>query len=136
MVGMKALSLAFYCAAGVADLLAFFLVCRGLPGRLRALSQLPQPEPEMPMSYNESLTAIQQMLAARSPVTVEAMSRNGFNELISALQAESAARAAADERLGTLSDLPRHRRDLLVTVLLVASGALLGIGGNIAGALA
>lgn len=132
---MKSASLALYCAAALVDLAALVLILGAVPGQLRALTKPVPPEPDLPMSYNESLTAIEQILAARSPVIVDAGVRRGFNEVISALKAEVSTRQAGDRRLEQLSQIPRDRRHLLATVVLVTLGASLGMAGNIVGAL-
>jgi hypothetical protein len=130
---MNELALSFYCAAGLAEATALILVLRTLPSRLTALRAPMPPEPEMPLSYNESLTVIEQILAARDPAVSEAMLRRGLNELIAALKAETYVRATGYTRLAVLTDAPAHRRDLLLATLLLAVGVLLGVGGNIAG---
>ncbi|HVV76271.1 MAG TPA: hypothetical protein VHC43_09570 [Mycobacteriales bacterium] len=132
---MKTLSLAMYCAAGAVDLIGLLVLLRSLPTRLKALAQPLPPPPPTPMAYNESLTVVQQVLAARNAAMVDASVRRGFNELISALRAEAEVREASDQRLEKLTDLPRHRRDLLTTVVLVLLGALLGMAGNLLGPL-
>ena len=130
---MNRLAFALYLLAAFADVIALLLALGHLPGRLRSLSAVLPAEPTMPLSYNESLTAVEAMLAARSAAMVDAQVRAGFNELIDALKAEVTVREASDRRLAALMDPPSDTRSVLLSSVLLMTGVVLGAAGNLVG---
>jgi len=135
IVMVNTLSLAFYCASASLEVSGLALTSYDLSRRLRAIAALRLPV-NRPIAFNWKPLAnpVTEHFARGNLQVVEQRARESVNQLGELLRAEIEARETTDVRVAKLAGWTEKIWMLVLGAALLGAGALLGIAGNISGA--